>query len=178
MFGQKNVSTYSVLTDLEGQDWFNQNTQDVFYLNDEADNARSCGYLRPYSAGSSYNFSAYFSPHILRHSVYNGLFFSPAAVNNKKQNRLGFQTNTFDNDATILRYYETRKTFYVPILSGCLGTLIPTDQWKLIPGAGCGQLLFEWRFNQHAFFASGPNYHSFDLYNNNERKGAFSTGRD
>jgi hypothetical protein len=49
----------------------------------------------------------------------------------------------------------TKKTFYIPILSAVMGHLIPQDQWKLIPGAGCGMINFEFRLNRYAFFMSG-----------------------
>ena len=56
--------------------------------------------------------------------------------------------------------------------------MIPTDQWKLIPGAGCGQLLFEWRFNPYAFFASGPNFTNDEMAANNAKRGEFNPDRD
>lgn len=40
--------------------------------------------------------------------------------------------------STQAQFAITKKTFYIPILSGVLGTLIPADQWKLIPGEGLG----------------------------------------
>lgn len=101
-------------------------------------NARSNGYIRPYSAGSSYNISAYFAPHIIKHTIFNGVFFNWNQISQKRQTTFGFQPAAFDLAPTTLRFYETRKTFYVPILSGALGTLIPTSAWKLLPGAGCG----------------------------------------
>lgn len=36
-----------------------------------------------------------------------------------------------------------------------LGTLIPKDDYKLIPGQALGQMLWEFRMNPFAFFASG-----------------------
>lgn len=51
----------------------------------------------------------------------------------------------------------TKRTFYVPLLSGTLGSMIPKDNYKLIPGEGCGLLTFEWTMNPFAFFASGIN---------------------
>lgn len=36
-----------------------------------------------------------------------------------------------------------------------MGHLIPADEWKLIPGFGCGELTWEFRINRYAFFTSG-----------------------
>jgi hypothetical protein len=36
-----------------------------------------------------------------------------------------------------------------------MGHLIPSDQWTLIPGKGCGEMTWEFRLNRYAFFASG-----------------------
>jgi hypothetical protein len=48
-----------------------------------------------------------------------------------------------------------KKVFHVPILSAVMGHLIPSDQWTLIPGKGCGEMTWEFRLNRYAFFASG-----------------------
>ena len=73
----------------------------------------------------------------------------------------------------------TKKTFYIPLLSGVLGHLIPCDQWKLIPGKGCGVLNWEFRLNRHAIYMSGhkkykeenPNLSSYDSQFHNGRSG-------
>ncbi len=36
-----------------------------------------------------------------------------------------------------------------------MGHLIPDDAWKLIPGNGCGEMIWEFRLNKYAFFTSG-----------------------
>ena len=99
-------------------------------------------------------------------------------MGNFASNQLGYEPIRVLDDVNTNRFRETRKTFLVPILSGVLGTLIPSTQWKLIPGSGCGQLLFEWRFNQYAFFSSGPNFDGAEMFNDNALKGAFNTQRD
>lgn len=115
---------------------------------------------------------------MVKHTIYNGCFINYLAVGDYSCNQLGYEPIILTDNQNTHRFRETRKTFYIPILSGVLGTLIPSSQWKLIPGAGCGQLLFEWRFNPHAFFASGPNFDGVEMYNGDALKGAFNTQRD
>ena len=45
--------------------------------------------------------------------------------------------------------------YSVPILSGCIGALIPKDKYKLIPAFAFDPLQIEVRVNPHAFFTSG-----------------------
>jgi hypothetical protein len=52
-----------------------------------------------------------------------------------------------------------KQRFIVPLLSGLMGILIPTDQWKLIPGKALKNLMIEFRLNPYAFFTSG-HYHN------------------
>ncbi len=56
----------------------------------------------------------------------------------------------------------TKKKLYIPILSGVMGVLIPGDEWKLIPGEGLGEIMFEWRLNPYALFTSGANISASD----------------
>ncbi len=134
--------------------------------------------MRPYSAGSSFNYGVYFAPTMVRHTIYNGSFINYGTIGAYAANRLGFEPMRLTDNVNVNRFRETRKTFLIPILSGVLGTLIPKESWKLIPGQGCGQLLFEWRFNPNAFFVSGPNYDANELYNNDAWKGPFDPIRD
>lgn len=92
------------------------------------------GFMRPFSAGSSFNYGSYFAPTMVRHTIYNGCFLNYGTIGNFAANRLGFEPMRLTDNVNVNRFRETRKTFLIPILSGVLGTLIPKDSWKLIPG--------------------------------------------
>lgn len=49
----------------------------------------------------------------------------------------------------------------IPLLSGVLGVLIPSERWQLIPTSSLGNVNMEFRFNPYAFFShngSTPNW--------------------
>lgn len=41
----------------------------------------------------------------------------------------------------------------IPLLSGVMGVLIPSERWQLIPSDSLGQVNMEFRFNPNAFFS-------------------------
>lgn len=41
----------------------------------------------------------------------------------------------------------------IPLLSGVMGVLIPSERWQLIPSSSLGNVNMEFRFNENAFFS-------------------------
>ena len=48
------------------------------------------GFMRPFSAGSSLNYGAYFAPTLVKHTIFNGSFFDFTSVTLTPQGMLGF----------------------------------------------------------------------------------------
>ena len=82
--------------------------------------ANDVGYYRGTTPGSSYNHSAYVTPFIPTMAIINGKPQTGQYMN-------GYTKSNFDTTPDLKNFTVTKKTFYVPILSGVLGTLIPKD---------------------------------------------------
>lgn len=98
-----------------------------------------------FNYASSINQNQYIAPGITTQKWRNG-----QAITDYNRGGITQQNNKWE-----LRDGVYSRTFYVPILSGVMGHLIPKDSWKLIPGKGCGKMTWEFRLNRYAFYSSG-----------------------
>lgn len=93
------------------------------------------GYTRPFVSNWGSSSNMYIAPFASCLAVVHG---KPLGTGSNTTFILG--NNNKDRSALTQDAYTriTKKTFYVPILSGVLGTLIPKDDYKLIPGQALG----------------------------------------